>query len=101
MRSRAIHTNTSYLSLTTHKNKKRTVDLLEHLEHRLNVVVVQEPRLGVPVILLERHAERVGNVDRLPVVLPEQHADDALRRAARDAACMMVRHGEQDERVHD
>ena len=33
----------------------RTIDLLEHAEHVLQVGVVQEPYGGVPVILLIRH----------------------------------------------
>ena len=49
--------------------RKRTVDFLEHLEHRLDIIVVQEPRLGIPIVLLERHTERIRDVDRSPVVL--------------------------------
>jgi hypothetical protein len=79
----------------------RTVDLLEHLEHALDVVVVEEPGLRVLLVLLERDPERVRDVDRLPVVLAEQDADDALRRATRDGPRVVVRHGEQHERVHD
>ena len=40
--------------------------------------MIQEPCLGVLVILLERYTERVGNVDGLAIILTEQHADDAL-----------------------
>ena len=35
----------------------RTVDLLEHLPHALDVVVVEEPRLAIFVVFLERNAE--------------------------------------------
>jgi hypothetical protein len=35
--------------------KQRTIDPLEHGEHRLMVIVVQEPDPRVLVILLERH----------------------------------------------
>ena len=55
-----------------------TIDLFEHLEHALDIVVVEEPRLGVLVVLLERNPERVGDVDRLARVLTEQHAHDAF-----------------------
>lgn len=39
---------------TTTKGKPRTVDLLEHVEHGLEVVVVQVPDQGVFQVLLER-----------------------------------------------
>ena len=68
----------SFVRRTEDTQAVLTIDLFEHLEHTLDVIVVEEPRLGVPVVLLERHAERVGDVDRPPVVLPEQHADDAF-----------------------
>ena|SRR6267142_938525 len=43
--------------------RARTVDLLEHLEHPLDVIVVEEPCLGIFVVLLKRHSERVGHID--------------------------------------
>lgn len=46
-----------------------TIDLFEHLEHTLDIVVIEEPRLGILVVLLERYPERVGDVDRLAVIL--------------------------------
>jgi hypothetical protein len=43
--------------------KQRTVYLLEHFKHRFDVVMVEEPCLGILVVLLKRHPERVGYVD--------------------------------------
>jgi hypothetical protein len=83
------------------RRDSRTVDLLEHLEHALDVVVVEEPRLAVLLVFLERDAERVRDVDRLPVVLAQEHADNALVRCASDGASMVVRHREEHERVDD
>jgi len=77
-----------------------TIDLFEHLEHTLDIVVIEEPRLGILVILLERYSKRVGDVDRLAVILTKQYAHDTFRRAARNAARVMVRNGEQDERMY-
>lgn len=59
MRSRAaqIHKNHHYAKNAPKNAALRTVDLLEHLEHRLDIIVVQEPRLGIPIVLLKRHAE--------------------------------------------
>src|SRR6266853_4031214 len=45
------------------KRLVRTVDLLEHFEHRFDVVVVKEPCLGILVVFLKRNTERVGYVD--------------------------------------
>ena len=56
----------------------RTVDLLEHLPHALDVVMVQEPCLRVLLILLKGYAERVGDVDCLSGVLPEEDTDYAF-----------------------
>ena len=79
----------------------RTVDLLEHLPHALDVVVVEEPRLAILVVLLERDTERVRDVHRRAVVLAEEKAHDALAGAARGRARMMVRHRKQDKWVYD
>ena len=35
----------------------RTVDLLEHVEHALEVIVVQVPNEGILQVLFERHCE--------------------------------------------
>ena len=46
--------------------------------------MVEKPRLGILVVLLERYPERVGDVDRLAgvdrlaVILAEQHTHDAF-----------------------
>ena len=74
----------------------RTVDLLEHLPHALNIVVVEEPRLAVALVLLERNAERVGDVHGRAVVLPQQHANDSLCGAFGDGTRMVVCYGEED-----
>ena len=55
-----------------------TIDLFEHLEHTLDIVVIEEPRLGVLVVLLERYPERVGDIDRLAVILTKQYTYDAF-----------------------
>lgn len=52
--------------------------------------MVQEPRLRVLLVLLERNPERVRHIDRLAVVLTQENAYDALRRASGDGACMVV-----------
>ena len=79
----------------------RTVDLLEHLPHALDVVVIEEPRLAILVVLLERDTERVRDVHRRAVVLPKENAHDAFAGAARGRACMMVRYRKQDQWVYD
>ena len=78
-----------------------TIDLFEHLPHAFNVVVVEEPCLRVPFILFKGYSKRVRDVDCLAVVLPEQHADDPLRRALRHGPRMVVGDREEDERVYD
>ncbi len=40
-----------------------TIDLFEHLEHTLDIVMIEEPCLGILVVFLERYPERVGDVD--------------------------------------
>ena len=55
-----------------------TIDFFEHFEHTLDIVVIEEPRLGVLVVLLERYPERVGDIDRLAVILTKQYAYDAF-----------------------
>lgn len=39
-----------------------TVDLLEHGEHVLQIVVIQEPNLRILVILLEGQRKAVGDI---------------------------------------
>ena len=73
----------------------RTVDLLEHVPHSLDVVVVEEPCLWVLLVFLERNAERVRDVDRLAVVLSEEHADYTLRGALCYGPLVVVCYGEQ------
>ena len=68
----------SYKLQSRQAGKKLTIDLFEHLEHTLDIVMIEEPRLGILVVLLERYPERVGDVDRLAVILAEQHAHDAF-----------------------
>ena len=51
--------------------RKPTIDLFEHLVHRFNVVVVQEPGLAVLLVLFERDAIAVGDVDGFAVVLAQ------------------------------
>ena len=62
--------------------------------------MVEEPRLGVLLVLLERDAKRVGNVHGRAGVLPEQDAHYALSRPARDRARVVVCYREQHQRVH-
>ena len=68
----------------------RTVDLLEHLPHAVDVVVVEEPRLAVLLVLLEGDTEGVRDVDRAAVVLPQEDTDDAFAGASRYRAGMVV-----------
>lgn len=46
-----------------------TVNLLEHLPHPLNIVMIQEPCLGIFLVLLERDGERIGHIHSLAIVL--------------------------------
>lgn len=76
------HTSNSTLTPTQCKKTKqrnsRTIHLLKHLEHPINIIMVQKPRLRVLLVLLERDPERVRHIDRLAVVLPQENAYDAL-----------------------
>ena len=55
-----------------------TVHLLEHLPHPFDVIMIQEPRLRVLLVLLEGDTEGIGNVYRLAVILAEKDPDDTL-----------------------
>ena len=55
-----------------------TVHLLEHLPHPFDVIVVQEPRFRVLLVLFERDAEGIGNVDGLAIILAKKYADNTL-----------------------
>ena len=55
-----------------------TVHLLEHLPHPFDVIVVQEPRFRVLLVLLERDTEGIGNIYGLAVILTEKNTDDTL-----------------------
>lgn len=46
-----------------------TINLFEHLEHTLDIVVIEEPRLSILVVLLKRDPKRVGDIDRFAVIL--------------------------------
>ena len=48
-----------------------TIHFLEHLPHRFNIVVIEEPSLAVVLVLFKGHCERVRHVDDLSVVLAE------------------------------
>jgi hypothetical protein len=82
------------------KPHKRTVDLLEHVEHVLQVAVVQEPDRRVLLVLLKRHGKAVGHVDLAFERVAQQDAHDALAGVARDAV-VVVHHAQQHERVQD
>ena len=69
-----------------------TVDLLEHFPHALDVVVVQEPSLWVLLILFEGYTKGIGDVDCLPVILPQKDTDYAFIGSSRDRPRMMVCH---------
>ena len=58
-----------------------TVNLLEHLPHAFDIIVVQEPCFRVLLVLFEGDTEGVGNVYRLAVILTEKDTDDTLVRA--------------------
>ena len=55
-----------------------TVHLLEHLPHPFDVIVVQEPCFRVLLVLFERDAEGIGNVDGLAIILAKKYADNTL-----------------------
>lgn len=55
-----------------------TVHLLEHLPHPFDVIVVQEPRFRVLLVLFERDAEGIGNVDGLAIILAKKYTDNTL-----------------------
>ena len=46
-----------------------TIDLLEHLPHALDIVMVQKPSFWILLVLFKRNAERVGDIDGFPIVL--------------------------------
>ena len=56
----------------------RTVDLLEHLPHRLDIIMIEESSFAVILILFERRREGVRHVDDLAVVLSQKYAYNAL-----------------------
>ena len=68
----------------------RTVHLLEHLVHPLDIIMIQEPRLRILLVLLERDPKRVRYIDRFAVVLPQEDADDSLGGVPRDGAGVVV-----------
>ena len=68
----------------------RTVDLLEHLPHAVDVVVVEEPRLAVLLILFKGDTEGVRDVDRGAVVLTQEDTDDAFAGASRYRPRVMI-----------
>src|SRR5713226_2250436 len=47
----------SFIRRTADRHAVLTIDFFKHLEHTLDIVVVQEPRLGIFVVLLERYPE--------------------------------------------
>lgn len=68
----------------------RTVHLLKHLIHPLDIIMIQEPRLRILLVLLERDPKRVRYIDGFAVVLPQEHADDSLGGVPRDGAGVVV-----------
>lgn len=77
----------------------RTIHFLEHLKHTLDVVMVQEPRARIALILLKWYSKTVCHIDRLTMILTEQHAYDTLAFAYR-CPRRMISHGEQHQGVH-
>jgi len=48
---------------------ERTINLLEHFVHSINIVMVEKPCLAISLIFLERNSKGICHIDRLPVVL--------------------------------
>ena len=67
-----------------------TIDLLEHLVHPLDIIMVQEPRLAILLVLLKRDAKRVRHIDRLSIILPKQHTNHTFCGVPRYSAGMVV-----------
>ena len=55
-----------------------TINLLEHLPHPLDVVVIQEPCLWVSLVFFEGDTKGVGDVHCLAVVLAQEDTDYAF-----------------------
>jgi len=68
----------SFIKRTADRQAVLTIDLFEHLEHTLDIIVIEEPRLGVLIVLLEGYPERIGDIDRLAVILTKQYAYNAF-----------------------
>ena len=67
-----------------------TVNLLEHLPHPLDIVMIQIPRLWIFLVFFKGDTERVGDVDGLAVVLPEEDADYTFGGGTSECAGMVV-----------
>jgi hypothetical protein len=67
-----------------------TIDLLEHIKHAFDIIMVQKPRFTVLFILFERDTKRVGDIYYFAVVLPKEDANDSFVRVAGDGTGMVV-----------
>jgi len=74
------------------------IDLAEHGQHVLEVIVIEVEYRRIPRILLERDREGIGRVDPSARGGPEEDADRALARPSRHAM-VVIRRGEQNERM--
>jgi hypothetical protein len=71
-----------------------TVDLLEHLPHAFDVIMVQKPSLAILLVLLEWYPKRICDVYRFAIVLAKKDTDHALCGIARHGSCVVVGDGE-------
>jgi hypothetical protein len=71
-------------------HKPHTIDLLEHLKHALDIIMVQKPRFAIFFILFEWNTKRIGNVYYLAIVLSKKDANDSFVRVAGDGTGVVV-----------
>jgi hypothetical protein len=103
MRSRATNPHTKKIlnQIKNRVSKTPTIDFLKHIEHALDVIMVQEPRFAVLLVLFEGYTERVGDVYSFSVVLTQEDTYDSFVGVTGDGAGMVVCDGEEDEWVDD
>mmetsp|Transcript_17280 Transcript_17280/g.47862 ORF Transcript_17280/g.47862 Transcript_17280/m.47862 type:complete len:210 (-) Transcript_17280:178-807(-) len=75
------------------------VHLAEHVQHVLQIVVIQVEHGGVSGILLEGHREGVGDIDASLDDAPQQHTDDTFSGSSCNSV-IVIRGTEQHHGMH-
>lgn len=52
------------------RTHRRTINLLEHLPHSLDVIMVEEPCFWVLFVFFEWYRKRIGNIHAFAIILP-------------------------------